>query len=145
MKNIEDVLQRKSVGISQMKRAFGQEFARAFLMVWLVHLNEILALNKPMKETQIEYCAEYILQEYYFFSFVELSFVFHKIISGQYGEFYESLTPAKLLTFFRDYCSERMQTAQEMSLREHYEFRYQEQKNETHSDSIMRGLKKMYR
>lgn len=98
-----------------------------------------------MKEAQIEFCAERILEQYYFFSFADLSFLFNRIISGGCGEFYESLSPAKLLTFFRDYFSERIEVAEQKSLREHYEFRYQEQKNESYTDNLMRKMKKMYR
>ncbi len=50
------------------------------------------------------------------------AFLFRRIINGQYGEFYESLSIAKVLSFFREYFDERCLAAAEDSLRTHADF-----------------------
>ena len=51
----------------------------------------------------------------------DLTLMFKKIISGQYGEFYERLSIDKVLTFFREYLEERLNLAADNSLRNHSE------------------------
>ena len=52
-----------------------------------------------------------------------LQLLFRKILSGEYGELYESLNPPKILTFFRNYLNERMNVGAEMSIRKHLEYK----------------------
>lgn len=131
--------------VARVQREYGEEFAKGFVMAWLVYLNEVLNLNKPMNETQIELCANSVMKEFYYLKISDLSLLFHRIITGQYGEFYESLSIAKLLSFFREYEKERTEMVLEENDRQHAEFRYQESKNQTPLDFFKRQTKKIYR
>ncbi|KAF2518373.1 hypothetical protein E0W68_09625 [Flavobacterium salilacus subsp. salilacus] len=108
--------------LGSIQRDKNPAFANALVMGWLVYLNDILNLNKPMTEEQIELCAQEVNNTYYSLKMSDLTYLFKKIISGQYGEFYESLTIAKVLSFFRDYFEERCQVAEEESHRTHADF-----------------------
>lgn len=145
LKSISDAMNAKAPSVAQMKRDCGEEFSLGLLMAWLVYLNEFLNLNKPMNEAQIQLCAKHILQEFNHLKFSDLSYLFNKIITGQYGEFYESLSIAKVLTFFREYEQERTDLAIDQAEREHREFRYQESKNEGSIDILRRQTKKIRR
>ncbi len=131
--------------INQIKREQGEPFCEKFIMLWLVYLNEMLNLNKPMTESQIRLCSAQLLAEYGYLKITELTLIFKRILSGEYGEFYERLGIDKLLKFFREYDKERFEFIDEQRQREHAEFRYQEQKNETPLDDFKRKLKKAYR
>ena len=131
--------------INQIKREQGEPFCEKFIMLWLVYLNEMLNLNKPMTESQIRLCAAQLLAEYGYLKITELTLIFKRILSGEYGEFYERLGIDKLLKFFREYDKERFKFIDEQRQREHAEFRYQEQKNETPLEDFKRNLKKAYR
>ena len=131
--------------ISQIKREQGEPFCEKFIMLWLVYLNEMLNLNKPMTEAQIRLCSSQLLAEYGYLKVTELTLIFKRILSGEYGEFYERLGIDKLLKFFREYDKERFEFIDEQRQREHAEFRYQEQKNETPLEDFKRNLKKAYR
>lgn len=134
-----------SPSISQIKREQGKPFCEKFVMLWLIYLNEMLNLNKPMTESQIRLCAAQLLAEYSYLKVTELTLIFKRILSGEYGEFYERLGIDKLLKFFREYDKERFEFIDEQRQREHAEFRYQEQKNETPFEDFKRNLKKAYR
>lgn len=134
-----------SPSINQIKREQGEPFCEKFIMLWLIYLNEMLNLNKPMTESQIRLCAAQLLAEYGYLKITELTLIFKRILSGEYGEFYERLGIDKLLKFFREYDKERFQFIDEQRQREHAEFRYQEQKNETPLEDFKRNLKKAYR
>lgn len=135
----------KAPSVASVERDFGQGFCHSFLMAWLVYLNEVLNLNKPMNETQITLCATNIQKEFNHLKISDLSLLFHRIITGQYGEFYESLSIAKILTFFREYEKERTELIIDEREREHAEFRYAEDKNQSQTDFLKRQVKKIYR
>lgn len=110
-----------------------------------MYLNELLGLKNPMSEGQIQLCATHILKEFNYLKFSDLSLIFNRIITGQYGEFYESLTIAKVLTFFREYDKERTEVAVDEAERQHNEFRHSERQNESELAYYKRRLKKLYR
>lgn len=145
LKSVADAINAQAPTVAQAKRDCGEEFTRSLLMAWLVYLNEILGLKNPMSESQIQLCATHILKEFNYLKFSDLSLLFNRIITGQYGEFYESLSIAKVLTFFREYDKERTEVAIDEAERQHAEFRYEESKNESQFDFLKRKIKKLYR
>ena len=145
LKSVADAINAQAPTVAQTKRDCGEEFTHSLLMAWLVYLNEILGLKNPMSESQIQLCATHILKEFNYLKFSDLSLLFNRIITGQYGEFYESLTIAKVLTFFREYDKERTEIIIQEREREHAEFRYEENKNENAMDFFKRQIKKTYR
>lgn len=108
--------------IGTLQRIKGKDFAIGFTMGWLVYLNDILNLNKPMTEDQIELCAMEIISGYYTLKISDITYLFRQIVSGAYGEFYESLTIPKVLSFFRDYFEQRCRTAEDHTLLAHRDF-----------------------
>ena len=108
--------------LGTLQREKGKDFTIGLLMGWLVYLNEILNLNKRMTEDQIELCAIEVADTFYTLRMSDLAFLFRRIIAGQYGEFYESLTIPKVLTFFRDYFEERCRHAEQQSVQHHADF-----------------------
>jgi hypothetical protein len=105
-----------------LQRDKGRDFALGLTMGWIMYLNDLLRLNKCMSEDQIELCAQEINDAYPALKMSDLAFLFRRIISGQYGEFYESLSIAKVLGFFREYFDERCLAAAEDSQRAHADF-----------------------
>ena len=72
-----------------------------------------------MSEEQINLCSSMVVEEFYMLKMSDLTLLFKRIISGQYGEFYERLSIDKILTFLRNYLDERFNLAEEDSAREH--------------------------
>lgn len=105
----------------------------------------MLNLSRPMSEEQIRLCSSQIMNDYGYLKLTELSFIFKRILSGEYGEFYERLGIDKLLTFFRQYDKERFTFIDEQRQREHSELRYQEQTRETPMEAFKRRAKKALR
>lgn len=116
---IEKAMNSKAPTLGTFKREKGKAFTEGLVMGWLAYLNNMLNLNKPMTDDQIEMCAVSITDEFYALKMSDLTLLFRNIISGKYGEFYESLSPAKVLTFFRQYFEDRCELAEQQSLRQH--------------------------
>ena len=121
VKTIEQALNSKAPSIASFQRQQGRQFTEGLITFWLLYLNNILNLNKPMSEEQINLCSNMVVEEFYMFKVSDLTLLFKRIISGQYGEFYERLSIDKILTFFRTYLEERFTLAGEASLRNHEE------------------------
>ena len=145
LKTIADALDRPTPSLNAVKRDYGAEACDKFVMAWLIYLNEMLNLSRPMSEEQIRLCSSQIMNDYGYLKLTELSFIFKRILSGEYGEFYERLGIDKLLTFFRQYDKERFTFIDEQRQREHSEFRYQEQTRETPMEAFKRRAKKALR
>ena len=122
VKTIDQAMNAPSVTIGTMQREKGRDFTEGLIAGWLIYLNHILNLNKPMSEDQIEMAATEIVNEYYGLKFSDLTLIFKRIISGSYGEFYESLSIPKVLSWFRQYFEERCQIAENNSQQTHNNF-----------------------
>jgi hypothetical protein len=123
---IEVAMNSPAPSLGTLHREKSRDFTIGLVMGWLVYLNDLLALRKPMSEDQIELCAIEITDTFYSLKMSDLAFLFRRIIAGQYGEFYESLTISKVLTFFRDYFDERCRMAAQQSMRQHADFSSQD-------------------
>ena len=118
---IEDAVNSKAPSIASFQREQGRKFTEGLVTVWLMYLNNILNLNKPMSGDQINLCSSMVVEEFYMLKVSDLTLLFKRIISGQYGEFYERLSIDKILTFFRTYLEERFNLAEDNSQRNHKE------------------------
>lgn len=116
---VDDCFESNSPSLAVIQRDKGLDFTEAFLMAWLINLNEILNLNKPMSESQIILCVSEVLNNYSNLKIADLTLLFKRIMAGEFGEFYESISIPKVLTFFRDYNDERLNRAEEISIRNH--------------------------
>lgn len=136
---VDDCLMSKSPSLALVCREKGVEFTQAFLSAWLIHLNEILNLNKPMTEAQIVLCVSEVISRYGYMKIADLTLLFKRIMSGEFGEFYESISIPKVLTFFRIYNEERLNRAFEVNNRKHQEYKSNDPLN------ISRNIKRIWR
>jgi hypothetical protein len=136
---IDQAMNSNSISLGTVQREKGRDFTEGLIMGWLVYLNDILNLNKPMSEDQIEMCATEILNEFYGFKFSDLTLIFKRIISGAYGEFYEALSIPKILSWFRQYFEERCELAMQQSQKKHKDF------NSDETFAISKNLKRRWK
>ena len=115
-----------SHSIGKLQREESKNFTEGLLLGWLIYLNEILNLKNPMSETQMILASQLICEEFYMLKMADLTLLFKRIISGQYGEFYERLSIDKVLTFFRNYLEERFEIAIDQSYRAHRDLKQDE-------------------
>ena len=117
--SVTDAINSPSHSLGKIQREQSKKFTEGLLLVWLMYLNEILNLNKPMSEDQMKLASVLICEEFYMLKISDLTLLFKRIISGSYGEFYERLGIDKILKFFRAYLEERYDEASRMSQQVH--------------------------
>jgi hypothetical protein len=125
--SVTDAINSPSHSLGKIQREQSKKFTEGLVLVWLMYLNEILNLNKPMSEEQMKLAAVLICEEFYMLKMSDLTLLFKRIISGQYGDFYERISINKVLTFFRNYLEERFEIAIDQSSRDHRDIKQNEQ------------------
>ena len=143
IKGVSDALSRQTYSLIQIKKDKGEAFLRSYISLWLIYLNELLNLNKPLTEAQIRLCAEQIMADYHHLKLSELSFIFKRIVSGEFGELYERISMPKVMSIFRQYDQERTEVVIEKSQQAHEQFRYQENRTESYDDDVQRLYKRL--
>ena len=143
IKGVSDALSRNTVSLTQIKKDKGQVFLRSYIALWLIELNELLNLKNPLSEAQITLCTEQIITDYSFLKLSELSLIFKRIVSGEFGELYERISMPKLMSIFRKYEQERTEVVTSESQQDHERFRYQENRTESYDDEMIRWYKKI--
>lgn len=143
LKGVSDALSRQTLSLVQIKKGKGEVFLRSYISMWLIYLNEVLNLNNPLTEAQIELCAEQIMADYHHLKISELSLIFKRIVSGECGELYERISMPKIMNIFRQYDQERTEVVVTQNQQAHEQFRYQENRTESYSDDLERICKKM--
>lgn len=109
----------KSESLMELARTYSIEKVAALIKLQLIQLNEILDLKRPLGETAIELIAEEVITTYKQLTLADIHLIFKRALTGHYGEYYESITTPKVLTWFRLYFDERCEVYAERSLREH--------------------------
>ena len=115
-RTIEGVI---SVINSEGLQSFGRmnpEFVKSVLMVWLIGLNEFIYGNdmqKSLTENQIESTAETLIEmpEFRNITIADLSLVFKKAYSGEFGELYGRIRPDVIMKWFVKYFDNRCSVA----------------------------------
>ena len=143
LKGVSDALSRQTLSLVQIKKSKGEQFLRSYISMWLIYLNEVLNLNNPLTEAQIELCTEQIMADYHHLKISELSLIFKRIVSGECGELYERISMPKIMNIFRKYDQERTEVVVTQNQQAHEQFRYQENRTESYGDDLERLCKKM--
>nr|DAQ04925.1 MAG TPA: hypothetical protein [Caudoviricetes sp.] len=143
LKGVSDALSRQTLSLVQIKKGKGEVFLRSYISMWLIYLNEVLNLNNPLTEAQIELCAEQIMADYHHLKISELSLIFKRIVSGECGELYERISMPKIMNIFRQYDQERTEVVVTQNQQAHEQFRYRENRTESYDDDLERLCKKM--
>jgi len=118
VKTIEDSLKMKSHTIGQLERGLGEKKIHNYIKMWLVNLEQTTNLKRGLSEVLIDETSYYIVTEFRNLTVSDINLIFKNAKMGKYGEFYESLTMSKILGWFNDYFSERMEVAGMLSNKE---------------------------
>lgn len=105
--SIKKAVESESVSLAVLKKQTSEESVIKYIILWLTKLNEFLNISRKMNFDQMQQTAEYILQDYYYLKQADLYYIFSQAEKGRYGEFYECLDGAKILSWFEKYDIER--------------------------------------
>ena len=121
VKDIGDAISVKSDVLSSIRNNTGTPFSEAIIKLQLINLNDLVNAKRPLTEAMIEYIATEIISLHWWFKMSDVYLIFRRMLSGHYGNFYESLNPVKILSCFSEYDKERTELCSRRSLSKHME------------------------
>lgn len=114
-----DAIKSKAITIGALSRASSSGKAQGFIELELLKLNARLNLKNPLTEFDVEFIAEDIVNRYKNLNIADISLIFDNMCRGKYGEFYERINSAKILSIIDHYWDERLEEAARMKQEEH--------------------------
>lgn len=101
--------------------------------MWLLDLNEFADVKNGLSQSQIEFTAGEIVSRYPM-KVTDLTLFFNQVKSGHFAELYESLSPAKILRWLKQYWNERLEIAAMRTKSDHDGFSLM--KDKAHPDVV---------
>ena len=122
----------------KLSRTKGGKFSESVMIFWLINLNEFIYGNdkaKALTLKQIEMTAEILIERYEVknLTITDLSLIFRKAFSGEYGKLYGRLRPDIIIDWFLTYFEERVNVAEHISIQKH-------QKTKSFLSHVPRGV-----
>ncbi len=119
VRSCSDVFQTSMPSLAKIKKRFGDQFSEKYVAAWIINLIDFFQVGKKMGDAQVYETSMLILQEYYMLTLADINLVFTRAKKGYYGEMYDRLDGAVILSWFRKYFEERCQEAASIYQREH--------------------------
>jgi len=107
MRSLAEIVDTKSMTLASTKRLYGSAFTISYVNEWIISLNEFINIQRKMSPEQIEITSIYIINDFYYLKIPDIYFIFSEAKKGRYGEFYESLDGAKIISWFDKYVEQR--------------------------------------
>jgi hypothetical protein len=118
LKTIKDVLTLPSKTLGDLKRSYGKEWIVGYISLWLIDLNENSNVKNKMSESQIEFTSERIFESYSL-KITDLTLFFRNVKEGVYGQYYESLSQEKIMSWLSIYYDLRCEYGEIISQNKH--------------------------
>lgn len=106
IKTVRDVFKYPARSLGSFRAEFGRSWVLAYIKTWLLDLNDSVQANHKLNEVAMEFIAERIFETYPL-KVTDLTLFFRNVKSGLYGQFYENLSPDKIMTWLAKYWDER--------------------------------------
>lgn len=119
LKRVEDVLGVQSPGLGALRAAKGPVFVEDFLKLQIATFVDSVNVQTTLSTSQIGLLAEDIIDLYPFLKVADIHLFFKLCRRGYFGEFYNVLSPEKVISWLNSYFDERINTAEKRSLQAH--------------------------
>ena len=104
---VEHIFENLTPTIGRIKKDYGSNFIRLYLITWMISLNLFLNVKSKMNKVQTDDTARLIAKEFYNLTITDIHFVFENAKRGYYGKFYDRLDGTMILEWFRNHLAER--------------------------------------
>jgi len=109
IKNTIEAIKSDKNSISVYSKHLGEDAVLVIIELHLVALNNSLNLKMKLNKMQIKEIAIEIITLYFYFSVVEIQYIFRKAKRGDFGKFYQAIDIVEILSWFSQYAEERAQ------------------------------------
>lgn len=121
IRTVKDAIKIPSKSISDFFREYGRDWTIGYVSAWIIELNDDSNVKTKMTDSQMEFTATRIVDEYRL-KVTDLTLFFRRVKEGKYGEYYENLSREKIMGWLGKYFDERCEYAQMMAQSNHEKF-----------------------
>ena len=112
VKTVNDSISCNIPSLANITKKLGREISITWLKVWILMLNEQINVKRKMEDSNIEFAAEVVYQEFYYLKISDFKIVSIRMLRGDY-KLYEGLDCSKILNILVEYSNERANIAQD--------------------------------
>tara|TARA_Y100000004_G_C8887530_1_gene400455 strand:+ start:330 stop:830 length:501 start_codon:yes stop_codon:yes gene_type:complete len=123
VRSVSEAIQSEAPSLANLTKKTSVDDVEKLIASFIVDINYHLNVKNPMTAEHISLASQLIYDEFYNLKLSDLYLISRRIISGQYGEFYNTLSTPKLLLIFRNYFNERCDMAADLSKSKHESFK----------------------
>lgn len=131
-KNELEIIKSNLDSITSLGKTFGNFRILQVIMLQIVSVLEFFNLKSSMSENQISETAKLVYDEYHFLTIADIALCFKNARLGKYGKLYAAIDGQVILLWFKQYCLERSNIAEDLALNEHQERKFA--KTDIHPD-----------
>lgn len=106
-RNPDDCVMGDHPTLAQVRKEFGENMSKAWLVPQLVDLSEYCGCKEKMSVRMLEQCAVVIDTEYPYLRITDIMLFFHRFKSGYYGRFFGAVDPMLITSSLRQYLADR--------------------------------------
>ncbi len=119
MKSIPDIWEAKTPSLGSIRKAFGEDYALAYLELWIVKFVDSINTSTKMSPNQIKDTALLVISEMPYITIADISFVFREAMKGAYGDVYNRVDCMVIYKWFTTHWNNRLNEAEQSSLMKH--------------------------
>ena len=103
----EDCVTGDHPTLAEVRKAYGENMSKAWLVPQLVDLSEFCGCRDKMNVRMLEQCAVVIDIEYPYLKITDIMLFLHRFKSGHYGRFFGAVDPMLITSSLRRYLNDR--------------------------------------
>jgi hypothetical protein len=119
VKSFDDVFDSKTPSLSAINKELGDMHTKAILTIILIDLIKFFNIGKSMNDEQVGQTIQLIQEEFWMLKPEDFKLCFNNAKKGLYGKVYDRLDGQIILEWLGRYLSERMNYAEQESIRKY--------------------------
>lgn len=117
--------------LARLRELHGNDFIEAYLEMWIKDINEFFNIKRKMSQRQMNSTAVLIVEQFWRLTIADIKVLFTDVKKGLYSDesgntLYQSIDGVDIMRWFNQYFDERCETAAELSSKEHFKTKKQE-------------------
>lgn len=105
--SMEMAIKENMPTLGSIRKLYGEEKAHEYIMSWIFFLDKFLGLKHEGDEFRLKETAWLILYDYYNLTIADIYLIIRKAMKSEFGKYYDRLSGATILSWFREYFEER--------------------------------------
>lgn len=116
VRTVEAAVRQNMPTLGSIRKHYGEECAHEYIMSWIFYLDEFLGLKHGRDDFRLKETAWMILNDYYNLTIADVCLIIRKAMNSEYGRYYDRLSGATILSWFREYFEQRCNLFEMMTI-----------------------------